>query len=366
MSADENCYQPDGFEEAPYRYNHPVEEKDAINAAQASLNLVREAVNAAAQRDGVTPSIFLPLVEPQLALAVAKFAPLPVRAVQIRPGQQAVLEFRFFTTAEDISAWEAAKQAVKPIEESRHETPGRVADVVPERQIAVETDHGGAFHQLASELAVRGFQRSLADSFSASFKFLLTTMFEQVVLHKAAGTSEDRALKITFARNIGGYYQDPVHGLDADLFGRLEVYRDAFAESGLRTYPWISTLSFQRLQDLLALMTAVSVWLNEFDSKTIRRTARAQMLLGYAERMGCETDTLGTLKKGPLAEYVAEQGLVRQWVPSVLGFDNIDPGQAEEIDAATSETQVSDAAETEAPDPEIEVLDQSDDEALAA
>ncbi|MBP2159077.1 MULTISPECIES: hypothetical protein [Asticcacaulis] len=394
ISADEDCYAPEGFTEAPYRYNRSVDEKTAISTAEASLNEVRETVNATAHADGVTPAIFLPLVEPQHALAVAKFAPMPVRAVQIRPGQRTVLEFRFFTTADDIRAWEQAKIAAKPAEELKEETPARVADVIPERRIAVETDHGGAFHQLASELAVRGFQRSLADSFSASFKFLLATMFEQVVLHKAGGTVEDRALKMTFGRNIGAYYQEPVQGLDADLFTRLEVYRDAFTESGLRTYPWISSLAFQQLQDLLALMTAVSVWLNEPDAKFIRRTARAQIqevseeidhdirthflpdadfyarcskkqLLGYAERMGCEMDTLGTMKKAPLAEYVAEQAQARQWVPTVLTFDNaaaIEPEIDDESEAPT-ETDDGDLTAVEAA-PAALVVD--DDEALAA
>ncbi len=393
ISADEDCYAPEGFEEAPFRYNRPVDEKTAISAAETVLNEVRETVNATAHADGLTPAIFLPLVEPQLALAIAKFAPLPVRAVQIRPGQRTVLEFRFFTTAEDVRALEQAKIAAKPAEEPKDETPARVADVIPERRIAVETDHGGAFHQLASELAVRGFQRSLADSFQASFKFLLATMFEQIVLHRAGGTVEDRALKMTFSRNIGSYYQDPVEGLDADLFARLEVYRDAFAESGLRTYPWISSLAFQQLQDLLALMTAVSVWLNEPDAKFIRRTARAQIqevaeeidhdirahflpdagfyarcskkqLMGYAERMGCEMDTLGTMKKAPLAEYVAEQAQARQWVPTVLTFDN----------AAAIEPEIDDEGEapTETGDRELSAGDAlaaevvEDDEALAA
>ncbi len=376
VSADEDCHQPEGFEEAPYRYNRPVDEKEHIGRAEARLGEVRETVNATAEADGITPAIFLPLVEPQHELAIAKFAPLPVRAVQIRPGQRAILEFRFFTKADDIQAWEQAKVAAKPAEEVGQEKPGRVADVIPEREVAVETDHGGAFHQLATELAVRGFQRSLADSFSASFKFLLATMFEQVVLHKAAGTIEDRALKITFARNIGGWYQAPVQSLDGDLFARLEAYRDAFTESGLRTYPWITSLTFQQLQDLLALMTAVSVWLNEPDAKFIRRTARAQIqevadeidhdirvhfmpdgdfygrctkkqLLGYAERMGCEIDTLATLKKGPLAEYVAEQGLARHWVPPVLGFDNIDTaklaGAEDTVDGANDDQASEDA-----------------------
>lgn len=395
ISADEDCYAPEGFIDAPYRYNRSVDEKTAISKAEASLNEVREAVNATAHADGVTPAIFLPLVEPQHALATAKFAPLPVRAVQIRPGQRTVLEFRFFTTREDIRAWEQAKIAVTPADELKDEMPARVADVIPERRVAVETDHGGAFHQLASELAVRGFQRSLADSFSASFKFVLATMFEQIVLHKAGGTVEDRALRMTFSRNIGAYYQAPVPGLDADLFARLEVYRDAFSESGLRTYPWISSLAFQQLQDLLALMTAVSVWLHEPDAKFIRRTARAQIqevseeidhdirahflpdagfyarcskkqLLGYAERMGCEMDTLGTLKKAPLAEYVAEQASARQWVPTVLTFDNAIPLEPEDGDDAEAEIEGADEAGLAVNDtvPVPEVVE--DDEAIAA
>ena len=394
ISADDDCYPPEGFEEPPYRYNRPAHEKNAMNAAQARLDMAREAVNAAAHADGITPEIFLPLVEPHHELAIAKFSPLPVRGVQIRPGQHTVLEFRFFTTDEDIRAWEAAKTAARPVEETKVETPGRVADVVPERPILVETDHGGAFHQLASELAVRGFQRSLADSFPAAFKFLLSTMFEQVVLHKAAGSSEDRALKISFGRNIGGYYQAPVQGLDADLFDRLEAYRDAFSESGLRTYPWISSLGFAQLQDLLALMTSVSVWLNEFDSKTIRRAARAQIqevaeeidhdirahflpdaafyarcskkqLLGYAERMGCEMETLGALKKGPLAEYVAEQGLARQWVPSVLTFDNIDIAEDQGDVAAEASEEAGDNPAGAANPTETEDVPE-DEAALAA
>jgi len=394
ISADEDCYAPEGFEEAPFRYNRPIDEKTAISTAETVLNEVREAVNATAHADGVSPAIFLPLVEPQHALAIAKFAPLPVRAVQIRPGQRTVLEFRFFTTAEDIRTWEQAKISAKPVEEPKDETPARVADVIPERRIAVETDHGGAFHQLASELAVRGFQRSLADSFQASFKFLLATMFEQIVLHRAGGTVEDRALKVTFSRNIGSYYQEPVQGLDADLFARLEVYRDAFAESGLRTYPWISSLAFQQLQDLLALMTAVSVWLNEPDAKFTRRTARAQIqevaeeidhdirthflpdaafyarcskkqLMGYAERMGCEIDTLGTMKKAPLAEYVAEQAHARHWVPTVLTFDNAAAIEPEIDDESEAPTETNDG-ELTADDVATAAEVAEDDEALAA
>jgi ParB family chromosome partitioning protein len=392
VSADEDGYQPDGYVDAPVRYNRPVDEKDALAIAQTTFNAARDDVNAAAEAIGVSAEIFMPILAPHHELAIAKFAPLPVRALQIRPGRQTVLEFRFYTTSDDIREWEAQKAALVTVEP---EKPGREADVVPERQVAVETAHGGAFHQHASELAVRGFQRSLADSFSASFKLLLATMFEQVVLQKAGGTSEDRALKVTFARNIGAWYQAPVDGLDADLFARLEAYREAFTASQMRTYPWITSLSFQQLQDLLALMTAVSVWLNEFDAKAIRRTARAQIqevaeeighdirthwlpgadfygrcskkqLLGYAERMGCVMEGMDSLKKAPLVELVAEQGASRQWIPSVLGFENADttveadPGEPVSEDGG-DEPGVEAAGETDGAPEETD-----DEEALAA
>lgn len=393
LAPDEDVDVPDTFRTAPYRWNRSRVENEAIHAAEADLKTARASVNDMADLSQMTGETLLPLVAPHLALARAKFAPMPVRAVQVSPGRNVLVDFSFLTTVEDIQAWEAEKLAAVPIPA---EVPSRTPDSIPARQIVVETDHANAFHRMATEIAVRGVQRSLADSFPAALKFTVSNMFEQVVLHRPSSTSEERALRVTCGRNVQAWYHTPVAHLDQVVTDRLLEYRDRFAETGLRPYAWVSSLSFPELQDLLALMTAASVWINEDDTHRLRREARAQIqevaeeidhdirnywypdaafygkcskkqLIGYAERMGCDNDTLGTMKKAALADYVAEQGVARQWIPAVLSFDNAaiaeieeatpdiaEAGDADDVDVA--EAAGEDEPDDAEPEPEIDSM----------
>ena len=332
-----------------YRYSRPKEEYAAITTANQKLEEARAALPEVPENATLDLPSCLPLCQALFDQAVANLAPMPVRAVLITPGERTILNFAFATLCDDISEWEAAKRAAI---NARPTAEPKIYDIVPARPILIDTEgSSNAFHRLATEMAVRGFQRSLADSFATALKLQVSTMFEQVVLSQSGTYVEDRALKVSYGRNIQSATYGAVDGLDGDIVERLLAHKAAYVEFGKRPYEWVSSLAFGNIQDLLALMTAASVWITEDATSFIRKTARAQIqevaeeighdirshwfpsadfyakcskkqLLGFADRMGCEADTLGTMKKGELASYIAEQGVAHQWVPAALSFDN--------------------------------------------
>ncbi|ESQ87948.1 hypothetical protein ABAC460_17300 [Asticcacaulis sp. AC460] len=364
INPDSDAQLPEEFGDPGYRYSRSKEEREALAEAQAKLATVREALPPVPE-DGVFEVTGLaPFCKALFDQEVARLAPMPVRAVLIVPGDRTLLEFKFHTYVDDISAWEESKRAAL---DATPKAEPRVFDTVPERKILIDTDgESNAFHRLATEMAVRGLQCSLAGSFSAALKLQVCSMFEQVVLSQQGSYIDDRALKVSYTRNIQAANYGAVEGLDQGLVQRLLEFKDAYAETGLRPYAWVSSLAFGQIQELLALTTAASLWITEDATNMIRKKARALMqevaeeidhdirthwfpsadfyakcskkqLLGFADRMGCEGDTLGTMKKAALASYIAEQGVAHQWVPAALSFDNNAELEAED-DAADADS----------------------------
>lgn len=385
----------DDYGDPGYRYSRPKEEYAAITTAQQRLEQARAAMPEIPEGGTLDIPSCLPLCQALFDQAAANLAPMPVRAVLITPGERTILNFEFATLGNDIAEWEDAKRAAF---NARPTAEPKTYDVVPERKILIDTEgSSNAYHRFATEMAVRGFQRSLADSFATALKLQVSTMFEQVVLSQSGTYAEDRALRVSYGRNIQSSTYGAVDGLDGDIVERLLAYKTAYVEFGKRPYEWVSSLVFGQIQDLLALMTAASVWITEDATSIIRKTARAQIqevaeeidhdirthwfpsavfyakcskkqLLGFADRMGCETDTLGTMKKGALASYIAEQGVAHQWVPAALSFDNNAELEAAEDEAATGgsdEDSVGGEADSEdeealepedEPDPQVQAL----------
>ena len=349
INPDEDAEFPGEFGDPGYRYSRSKEEREALDEAQARLATAREALPPVPEEGAFDVTGLAPFCQALYDHEVARLAPMPVRAVLIIPGDRTLLEFKFATYVDDISAWEESKRVA--IDAAPKAEP-RVFDTVPERKIQIDTEgESNAFHRLATEMAVRGLQCSLASSFSAALKLQVCSMFEQVVLLQQGNYIDDRALKVSYTRNIQSENYGAVEGLDQSLVQRLLEFKDAYAETGLRPYAWVSSLTFAQIQELLALTTAASLWITEDATNMIRKKARALMqevaeeidhdirthwfpsavfyakcskkqLLGFADRMGCEADTLGTMKKAELASYIAEQGVAHQWVPAALSFGN--------------------------------------------
>lgn len=375
VSADAEAELPDGFCALPYRYNRAKDEQARINAAKEACDaLETEQEEALAVGD---VQAWEALFAARLALAKATAAPMPVRAVLLRPGDREPLRISVYTTDADVAAWRAE---TAPEPSTYTPEPSRNPDPMPERKVVVDTsDRGHAFHRSATEVLVRGFRRALSDSFVAALKLQVASQFQQIVLVQPFGIGDDKALQISCVKNVQSRGYAPMDSLDKELVERLVAYRDQYVASGLRPYAWVTSLGFPQIQDLLALMTAANVWIDEERTDRIKGRARAQIqevadeldfdlraywypdstfyargskkqLLRYASEMGCDLEELVNLKKGALADFVAEQGVLRQWQPPALSFAN-DIAEAEltdEDDEAEAEITASDEGAAEA------------------
>ena len=400
INPDEDAEFPGEFGDPGYRYSRSKEEREALAEAQAKLATAREALPPVPEEGAFDVTSLATFCQALYDQEVARLAPMPVRAVLIVPGDRTLLEFKFATYVDDISAWEESKRVA--IDAAPKAEP-RVFDTVPERKIQIDTEgESNAFHRLATEMAVRGLQCSLASSFSSALKLQVCSMFEQVVLSQQGNYIDDRALKVSYTRNIQAPNYGAVEGLDQSLVQRLLEFKDAYAETGLRPYAWVSSLSFSQIQELLALTTAASLWITEDATNMIRKKARALMqevaeeidhdirshwfpsadfygkcskkqLVSFAERMGCEVDTLSAMKKADLASFVAEQGVARHWVPAALSFDNnadveptaeYDPEDGGEANSGEPMTEMDEESELDSEE-EPEPQEQAEDVDLA-
>lgn len=385
ISADSEADMPDGYCALPYRYNRAKDEQARINAAKEACEAVEtEQEDALAAGD---IQAWETLFAARLALAKATAAPIPVRALLLRPDNREPVHIGIYTTDADVAAWRAE---MTPAPSAYTPEPSRNPDPMPERKVVVDTsDRGHAFHRSATEVLVRGFRRALSDSFVAALKLQVASQFQQIVLVQAFGIGDDKALQISCVKNVQSRAYTPMESLDKDLVDRLVAYRDQYVASGLRPYAWVTSLGFPQIQDLLALMTAANVWIDEERTDRIKGRARAQIqevadeldfdlraywypdstfyacgskkqLLRYASQMGCDLEELVNLKKSALADYVAEQGVLRQWQPPALSFANdiadVDPADEDaeatevEIIAADEERDSADAEEEVQPE----------------
>ncbi|MFP1132962.1 hypothetical protein [Asticcacaulis sp. W401b] len=379
----------DEYTDAPYRYRRSADLEADMKAAAAGLSAAREAL--AQSEDPNAIELWTGMAAAEFDVAHAKMAPMAVRAAILSIGARQALDFEFVTTDEDVEAWREAERSAAP-ESTIAAT--KVADPIPERPVVVDTsDRGNAFHRAATDATVRGFRRALADNFMPALKLQISTLFQQVVLVEGYNADLNRALAVSCRRNIQSDSFGAIPGLDRDLVDRLLAYRQDFLDSGLRPYPWVSQLPFARIQDLLALMTAASVAISEDRVDGLRRKARAEVqevseeidfdlrtywypdgefyrkcskaqLLGYAERMGCDVEELGGLKKAALADFVAEAAVQREWQPSAFSFTNDElPPEKEHESVADDEA---DETDTDGPnDDEGEAKSDGDDEGVA-
>lgn len=381
VSADEDADLPDGYCALPYRYNRTKDEQARINAAKAACDAVEADHEEALARGD--DQAWQALFSARLELAQATAAPMAVRAALLRPDDREPVRVGVYTTDADVAAWRAEMTS----EPSAYTPePSRTPDPMPERKVVVDTsDRGHAFHRSATEVLVRGFRRALSDSFVAALKLQVASQFEQIVLVQPFGIGDDKALQISCVKNVQSRSYAPMDGLDKDLVDRLVAYRDQYVASGLRPYAWVTSLGFPQIQDLLALMTAANVWIEEDRTDRIKSRARAQIqevadeldfdlraywypdstfyargskkqLLRYASQMGCDLEEIVSLKKGALADFVAEQGVLRQWQPPALSFANdiAEADLADDDEDAGGDTIASDDAQADGADADEE------------
>ncbi len=348
VTTDDDADLPEEFCSPPYRYHRLADEQAHMAALKADHDAIAERNEDALATGDI--SAWQDILRAKLAHAKASAAPMTIRAILIQPDEREAVSITSFTTEADVAAWQAEK--APDLTPSYTPEPSRNPDPLPERKVIVDTsDHGHAFHRCATDALVRGFRRCLSESFIAALKLQVASQFQQVVLIQTWGIGDDKALQISCAKNVQSRGYGAVDGLDQDLVDRLLVYREAYVASGLRPYAWVSTLGFAHVQDLLALLTAANVWIEEDRTDRIKSRARGQIqdiaeeldfdlrtywypdgpfyakgskkqLLGYALQMGCDLDEIANLKKAALADFVAEQGVARQWMPPSLSFDN--------------------------------------------
>ena len=349
VTTEDEADVPETFCSVPYRYNRTKETRDEIAACRTARDALYSTLQ---EREGeASASAWSDILTAEYTLASAEAAPMAIKAALICVGANRPLDLSFYTTEGEVDAWRAAEAADRPEVEVR---PSRNPDPIPKRPLVFDiSDRSHTFHKASIEIAVRGFRKTLADNFIVALKFQVASMFQQVVLVQEFGIGEDKALQVSYGRNIQAHGYAAVEGLDKEVVDRLLVYRDAYLASAERPYPWVSSLPFPQLQDLLSLVTAACVWITEEKTTLIRSRARGQLqevaeevdfdlrdhwypdgafygqctrkqLLGFAGRMGCDLAELDGMKKGQLADFVAEQGMARQWLPPALCLSNDD------------------------------------------
>ncbi|HWT50855.1 MAG TPA: hypothetical protein VN113_01580, partial [Caulobacter sp.] len=368
LTTDADAEPTEAFCSPPYRYNRSKEEQ----AELARLKDAHDTMSAEQEEALATgePAAWEAVFRAKLAHAKAFTAPMPVRAVLIQPCAKDAVRISTFTSEPDVEAWYAEKESASS---AFAPEASRDPDPLPERKVVVDTsDRGHAFHRAATDALVRGFRRCLADSFVSALKMQVAAQFQQIVLIQAYGIGDDKALQISCAKNVQSRGYMAQESLDKELVERLIAYREHYVASGLRPYAWVSTLGFPQIQDLLALMTAANIWLEEDRTDRIKSRARGQIqevadeldfdlraywypdgafyaraskkqLLRYASLMGCDLEELVTMKKAALADFVAEQGVARQWLPPALSFANdlvqVDDEDEDKADDAPEDTE---------------------------
>ncbi|ESQ75644.1 hypothetical protein ABAC402_08955 [Asticcacaulis sp. AC402] len=234
INPDEDAEFPGEFGDPGYRYSRSKEERKALAEAQARLATAREALPPVPESGAFDVANLEPFCRALFDQEVARLAPMPVRAVLIVPGDRTLLEFKFATYVEDLSAWEESKCVA--IDAAPKAEP-RAFDTVPEHKIQIDTEgESNAFHRLATEMAVRGLQCSLASSFSAALKLQVCSMFEKVVLSQQGNYIDDRDLKVSYTHNIQSANYGAVEGLDQNLVQRLLEFKDAYVATLLHEY----------------------------------------------------------------------------------------------------------------------------------
>jgi len=375
ISTDTAAELPDEFCALPYRYTRPKAEQAELAALKSVHDDLTQSLEAELEQGDM--SAWERVFVAKLACAKASAAPMTLRAMLLRPDDRDGIRFTPYTTEDDVATWRAQTTAQPS---SYTPEPTRNPDPMPARPVVVDTsDHGHAFHSAATEILVRGFRVALSENFVSALKLQVASQFQQIVLIQPFGTGEDKALRLSCGKNVQSRGYLNADQLDKDLVERLLVYRDRYVASGKRPYAWVCDLGLSEIQDLLTLMTAANVWLEEERTDRIKPRARAELqevaeeldfdlrtywfpdgafyargskkqLLRYASQMGCDLEELVGLKKTALADFVAEQGVIRQWQPAALSFANADLGKddddqehPDDVDTLASAAEVKEA-----------------------
>lgn len=226
-----------------------------------------------------------------------------------------------------------------------------------------EPEGGLAQSRADTEVATQGLARALADHPDAALIALTARLFDSVAI-RGRHESLRGALAVRSDQRVRADGRC-IDALEGDVRRRLAEHREAFETSGRSPISWVAGLTRDERLEVLALVTALSLDLEDVRTGRMRAPARAEaaemaalcgadlrrhwtpdaqflrvhtraQLTAMLEAMEVDVARVSDLSKHELVDRVAEEAAARAWAPASLVWGGEMGEIPADADAATA------------------------------